>query len=236
MRQLNKKPLRPKIYIALIFIAVGVLFFIKTKQERKRVDVTESPETSQHSLPAAALIPHQANAVSSQDSVATAKKLTEVPTMNNTEFRSWIHGEAQSLNSTDVNTEEKEIQMKAVSQSLSPSEIAQLAEIVSDSNNAANDKILSSYLLTLRQNDDVIPLMVESAKKSLTDFGIPNAHSEAEFKHGQELALKMTFVDELAARSNTSATALNQLRSLASAADSNEIRVYAQRKLKEMGK
>ncbi|MBC7740724.1 MAG: hypothetical protein H7061_00905 [Bdellovibrionaceae bacterium] len=229
------RQLKSKIFIVTIFIVVGILFFYKTKPKTNDADV----QTAEKS---AAVSPLKNNfnsalnkAAVSGDNTTASIPIDEVQNMNEAAFKNWIHEESKTLNSTHVNTDQKAIQMRALAQNLTAAQNVTLKEMGWSSTSTMNDKILSVYLLTLRQNDDVISSFEQTAKKGLTDNGPVTVHSEAEIKRVQELSLKYMVIDELARRAKSNAAALASLRALVSDAEAPEIRNYAQRKLKEIG-
>ena len=156
--------------------------------------------------------------------------------LNEAEFRNWVYQESKSLNSTAVNSEEKEIQLRALAKNLTPEQNKKLVQISLETEADVNSRILATYLLTQNSSSENKNLLSEIAQKALPDLGPINAHSVAEIKRGQELALRTMAIDELALLARNDDEAFDQLQRLSTEAESAEIRSYVQGKLKELRK
>ncbi|MBC7420346.1 MAG: hypothetical protein H7328_06415 [Bdellovibrio sp.] len=225
MRQLEPKKINKVLALLGFCILIGIFYFWNHQQATQlKADVVESvaPNSS------------KVNAVLSGDTTLAKVAVENVQKLDEVQFRNWIQLESKSLNNSAVNTEEKQIQLKALAQNLTSAQNKKLIEVALDSDADANARILSIFLLTLGSRPENISLLLEAAKKEIPDLGPLNPHSAAELKRGQELALRMMAVDELFERARQNPEALQQLQRLSSEAGASEIRNYAQRKLKEL--
>lgn len=178
-------------------------------------------------------------ASASGDASAPSQKTNSVPledvqSLTEVEFKKWIQNESKTLNYPSVDAGKKQIQMKAVAQSLKPLQLKQLTELALNVAADANARIFSAYLLTQNSASENQTFLSDIAKKALPDLGPMSAHSVAEVKRGQELALRYMAIDELFIRAKTNPQALAEMQRLGSEAESVEVRNYVQRKLAEL--
>ena len=150
------------------------------------------------------------------------------------ELIKWVATEANSLNSTTNNTDEKQIKLKAQALTLNSDQLAALNTMATNTDLPINDRILSAYLISLNTSDASQEQLFNVAKKLIPDLGPIIPHSEAELKHSQELAIRYMQVDELFQRAKTDANALHKLKLLSQEAESAQVRSYADKKLKEL--
>ncbi len=152
---------------------------------------------------------------------------------NSEQLQNWVKNEARKLDSTNNNTGEKQIELRAQAQILSAPQIKQLLELAVNSKLAINDRILSAYLISLNTSEQSQEALLDVAKTEIPDFGPTLPHSEAELRHTQETAIRYMQIDELFKRAKTDARALDKLKLLSQEAESAQIRSYADKKHKE---
>lgn len=153
--------------------------------------------------------------------------------LSNEQLDQWVAVEARAMDST-ANSEGRSIEIKALARTLSAAQLPQLVATAHNFEAPANVRIFSAFLLSQSELPESAAAMAELAKKDMPDLGPVIPHSEAELRHGQELALRYMQVDELFQRAKTSADALDNLRLLARDADSERVRAYAEKKLSEL--
>lgn len=177
---------------------------------------------------------------SPQPQEQTSEDSTEKSFVNNlsllpTErFIGWIVDESVSMNSTQNNTEELSLRLTQQAQTLSVNQLNILLQIAQDLRKPINERIFSAYVVTLNQSNEATDLQFNLAKAALPDVGTPLPHTEAELRHTQELAIKYMQVDKLAAQAKTNANALDKLKLLSVEAESEQVRNYVLKKLKDL--
>ncbi len=154
--------------------------------------------------------------------------------LNETQLSEWIREESKSMDMTNNDTEQVEIKMRASAKTLQSEQLKFIGMKALDVSVPANERILSAYLLTLNSNPESSEVQYNLAKEPLPDFGPVTAHSEAELRRTQEIALRYMVVDELAERAKTDANARHHLKLLLNPPSSEEVRRYVQRKIKEL--
>ena len=153
--------------------------------------------------------------------------------MQPAEFIRWIEKEGRAMDSTS-NPEGVQIKIKAQARTLTAAQLPLLVQNALNISASANARIFSAYLLTLSELPQSVGAISDLAGKGLPDLGPVIPHSEAELRHGQELALRYMQIDELFQRAKTDSYALDNLRLLATKAEELRVRDYAQKKLQEL--
>ena len=157
-------------------------------------------------------------------------------TLNTQDLKTWINTEARAMDSTANNTDEALVKIKAQARSISHGQLVELTQLALNPQQPANSRIFAAYLLNLSELPESQSAMFALAKSALPDTGPVVPHSEAEVKHGQELAIRYMQVDELFNRAKSDPDALDKLKALAGEADSERVRTYSQKKLQELKK
>lgn len=150
------------------------------------------------------------------------------------ELNKWVETEAQSMNSTGNDTEELQLRLRALSQTLQPQQLVILTEMAINSQLPINSRIFSAYTITLNSSLQSQESLFNVAKSEVPDFGPVLPHSEAELRHTQELAIRYMQIDELFQRAKTDTNAFDKLKLLSQEAQSTQVRSYAAKKLKEL--
>ena len=224
MRKLTSKPA----VIVLIFVA-ALLFLFKQRPG------TEEQQTV-HRIDQEAIVAKAKEDVkmTSQDSTQAQTGASAVVYLQKAKIKNWISTESKIMNQPHVDTKQKDIELKKMIENFSDEEKIIILEVAHDTTKTANERILAAYMMVLDQSAASIKNLGALAQSPLPDFGPITAHSEAEIRRGQELAVRYMPVDELAKRASTNPEALEALKKLATAGESDEVRRYAQRILKEM--
>lgn len=149
-------------------------------------------------------------------------------------LENWVQAEARSMDSTNNNTDEVQLKIRALARTLTAPQLQKITQMALNLSLPADNRIFAAYLLNLTELPESNQAMMELAKTPLPDLGPILAHSEAEIKHGQELAIRYMQVDELFARAKTDTNARDNLSLLARQAESERVRSYAEKKLKEL--
>lgn len=154
--------------------------------------------------------------------------------LNEQQLKKWIADESRSMNSTGLNAEEIQVRLKAQAQTLTAVQLKALVKATRESNMPANDRILAAYMISLNSSANSLEAMYEVSVQPVTNHGPSIPHSEAELRNAQELALRYMQVDELAQRAKTNPNAKDKLKLLSQQAESQQVRSYAERLLKEL--
>lgn len=149
-------------------------------------------------------------------------------------MQAWMAVEAPLLNEANVDTKQKDIELKKIVENLTSEQKKMVLSTALDSNQSANNRILSAYMLVLDQSQLSEDNLGQMAKKALPDFGPINPHSEAELRRGQELSVRYMAIDELAKRAASNTEALAELKKQAEQSESEEVRKYARRLLGQL--
>lgn len=151
------------------------------------------------------------------------------------DLQNWIEKESVKLDLKDNNPQDTEKKMHLFAGQLRKNQLDQLLTTSLDAKAAANQKILSTYLLTLNPTDDASENLKKASITPLTIQGDVKPHTVDEVRRAQELSLKYMAIDELAARAKKNVADYNRLVAIANSAPDHEVRSYAERKLKEIG-
>lgn len=231
------RKLDSRIIIAGIFILAAGLYYFYTQKPRP-IDTYGSPIEDSTSAEASKKdsTAEISAAVSSDISVNSRdSSVTQTPTSEKLQkLQTWLAAEAKNLDQPHVDTKQKDLELKKMIENFSDDEKKLVLNSSLDAKRPANERILSAYLLVLDQSQTSLGNLSDLASKALPDFGPVMAHSEAEIRRGQELAVRYMAIDELAKRAPNSPEALETLKNIVNSAESAEIRSYAQRVLKQI--
>lgn len=227
------RKLDSKIIVVLVLVFSGALYFfmrsenvlgpeevidsslVKTTGAAKPADIVATPETN-----------------SSGETVSQDQTSAESHDFEN--IQTWLNQESKNLDQPHVDTKQKDLELKSKVENFSEAEKKFILELAHNTQKSANERILAAYMLVLDQSRASFENLENLASKALPDFGPVNAHSEAEIRRGQELAVRYMAIDELVKRASVSPEALENLRKLAGTAESVEVRDYARKKLQEI--
>lgn len=233
------RKLDPRLIIVVIFIlAAGLYYFYRSSAAGPMDTYGKSvEEDSQNEANKKSDNETIQNKVKSDASIAQASSDNsgaEPQTEKLQKLQAWLGNEAKNLDQPHVDTKQKDLELKKRIENFSDAEKKLVLATSIDSKRPANERILSAYMLVLDESQAGVPNLAGLANKALPDFGPVTAHSEAEIRRGQELAVRYMAVDELAKRASTQPEALETLKSIANSGESAEIRGYAQRVLKQI--
>lgn len=151
------------------------------------------------------------------------------------DLKSWISNESKNLDLKDKSPKETEKRLQLFAGQLRQSQLDQLGATVLNNSAAANERILSTYLLTLNDTDIASENLKKISLEKLNVQGDIKPHSADEVRRAQELSMKYMAIDELAKRAKKNLPDYNRLVSIAHSAPVREVRDYAERKLKNIG-
>lgn len=237
------RKLDSRIIIAVIFVLAAGLYYFYAQAPRPIDSYGDTygtaPEESSQAEPkndkastetlSATGASQDASASSADTSAANAAIPEKLQRL-----QAWLAAEAKNLDQPHVDTKQKDLELKKMIENFSEDEKKLVLNSSLDAKRPANERILSTYLLVLDQSQSSLGSLSEVASKALPDFGPVTAHSEAEIRRGQELAVRYMAIDELAKRAANFPEALETLKNIVNSAESAEIRGYAQRVLKQI--
>lgn len=181
------------------------------------------------------LIKSQTGELSSDGGLSSNSELGEKHEVMTTEqLQTWLKQESISLNSTNNRTQEQQILLNAKAGGLNSEQLKKVSEWALNIHLSINERILAAYMLGLNQSEASVDSIFEVAKAEVPDLGPISPHSEAELRHTQETAIRFMQIDELFRRAKTDSKALDKLMLLTQDAQSEQVREYAQKKLKEL--
>lgn len=227
-----------RIIFAVIFVVGAGLFYFFRKSPRPidtygetQTEVLQDQESKNDKDSESV----QQNLPSSDQTVGLASTDSSIGVSEKTRrLQTWLAAESKNLEQPHVDTKQKDLELKKMIENFSEEEKKMVLQVSLDTQRPANERILSTYMLVLDQSSSSLENLKDVATKALPDFGPVTAHSEAEIRRGQEMAVRYMAVDELAKRAPNSPEALESLKKLANSAESAEIRGYAQRVLKQI--
>lgn len=230
MRKLN-----PKIIFLFVFIVALAVYFFPKKTATTDSNTPQAIDTY-------GAVPQEDNGVQSSEpkttqtasGAVTGAPQTQPLSEAEQKLQVFIATEAKNLDQPHVDTKQKDLELKKRVENFSEDEKKLVLITAHDTHKAANERILAAYMLVLDQSQSSLENLNQLASKALPDFGSVTAHSEAEIRRGQELAVRYMAVDELAKRALNDPQALETLKGLANSGESAEIRGYAQRVLKQI--
>lgn len=239
-----------KLILFIVVLGFLAIYFYTNKQTEtsflnKSINTVRKMMMNSSSNPEQAKKEAQENSISTQgaspninsfDQTQNLKENSNENLQNLTpeELKKWISIEAHSMNSTSLDSDSKQIELKAQAQTLDIKQLVVLGELAVNSNYPINDRILSAYLISLNPETQSLEILFNVAKTEVPSSGPITPHSESEIKNSQELAIRYMQIDELFMRAKTNANAYDKLRALSEQAASAQIRSYAQKKLQEL--
>ncbi|AGH95910.1 hypothetical protein [Pseudobdellovibrio exovorus] len=222
------------ILIVLAAVILASIYFFQTTDSLKSEDILE-----EQTMDSSVTDDEEQEEVSDSEIAATSVTSESgapvgLQSLNEQQLKKWISEESRSMNSTGLNTEEIQLRLKAQAQTLTTEQLKALVKVTRESSMPANERVLAAYMLSLNTSANSLEAMFEVSAQPITDHGPSIPHSEAELRNAQELALRYMQVDELAQRAKTNPNAKDKLKLLSQKAESQQVRSYAERLLKEL--
>ena len=144
------------------------------------------------------------------------------------QFRQWLTKEAMNLESSVQDPKVKEAALKERAQSFTAIEVLHLKNQALAQDNTANDRILSTYLLTLSSAQSTKALS-EIVQQPLSYPPVTEVHSVQENMAMQERSLRRMAIDSLIERAQSDQELREELpKNIAQIPDTN-LREYAQK-------
>lgn len=162
------------------------------------------------------------------DTLSTAEKQTPQP-----EIESWLQSESQKMDSNtyDNVTEESKLRQKA--QFLTFEDIQMLKTAAVDMNRSANERILSTYLLSMTSAQGLSALQ-DLAETNLSNPGVQAPHSLGETLSMHEKALRRMVIDELFKRAQLDPSYMPELGRVIEKIPVPELKAYAKARYQQL--
>ena len=145
-------------------------------------------------------------------------------------FKSWFGEEAGLMKSTHLNSGEKEIELRQKAKTFSARHIQFLKNKITDHSSTQDEKILSTYLLSLVGD---IESLSEVASQSLK-VESAEPHSLQEIQNNQERARAIIAIDAIAESDRSLSVRIDELRKVVIKQNDITVKNYAQRKQSEL--
>lgn len=142
------------------------------------------------------------------------------------QFNVWVKSEAKTLEDRISNQEQKEVALRKVAQVLTLGEIKILQKNSGDMSVSANERIFSTYLLTLGSS------ATDQALKNVAtmNLSLPSpqpVHSPEETLLAQQKAIRTMAIDEFFSRAKANPTLRNDFLQMAQQIQDSGLRNYA---------
>lgn len=167
--------------------------------------------------------PTQAN-----DTVPSTKSQAPQP-----ELESWLQSESQKMDSKSYDSVSEESKLRQKAQLLTFEDIEKLKTAAIDMNRSANERILSTYLLSMTSTQGLSALQ-ELAGTQLSNPGEQAPHSLGETLSMHEKALRRMVIDELFKRAQLDPSYVPELARVIEKIPVPELKAYAQARYKQL--
>lgn len=225
----NKKT----IYIILIII-FSVILFLEKKQFDSNIAGLEADEkASLQETAKNSATTSTAKKVAESDSTTTSSEPTHTDTPDSLKkFAAWVHAEAANLEQS-TNQKAKETELKAAAHMMTAGEINLLKQKSVSTEATANERIFSTYMLTLGDEQATTTSLLEVAKQNLSLPSPQPTHSLGETTLMQEKALRTMAIDELFSRASANPNLRGDFLQMANQIQDPGLKKYALRRYDE---
>lgn len=221
-------------YLVLIIIFTAI-FFIEKKQfdsNISEIDVSDKAVTATNSDKSSRKWLSPNETTWAQTPVATLTSAHNDSTQSLQQFTSWVKSESKTLEDRTPNPEVKESDLRKVAQVLTAGEIQILQKNSGDMSASANERIFSTYLLTLGSS------ATDQALKQVAIMNLPMpspqpVHSAEETLLAQQKAIRTMAIDEFFSRAKTNPALRNEFLQMANQIQDPGLRNYALRRSDE---
>jgi hypothetical protein len=145
-------------------------------------------------------------------------------------FKAWFREETVLISSTQINTENRAIELRERAKSFSAQEIDFIKQKITDPSAPQDEKILSTYLLSLTGSVDSLS---EVASRTM-GLEAAEPHSLKEIQNNQERAKAIMAIDAIADSGLPLSLRINELGKIINRQDDVSVKNYAQRKQSEL--
>lgn len=147
-------------------------------------------------------------------------------------FKVWFQDETRLVSSTSLDLQEKETELRTKAQSMTSQQISFLKQKVTDATASQDEKILSTYLLSLAGEAAASSLSEVASQPLKIEPAEP--HSVQELKNNQERAKAIMAIDAIAESDRSLSLRIDELRKIINSQSDITVKNYAQRKQSEL--
>lgn len=214
-------------YFALLIILTGIFLYEHNKLDINLTNLEFDPSAQSATFKKKGPPPNSTQDTNSSSSRASTPISAE-PEKN---FLDWFSNEAQHLEESIQNPQEKEVVLKTRVAQLSRDEIKFLRKKSTDKEATANERISATYLLNLSSSS--LPLY-EIAKEPLSLPSPQPVHSLGETLLMQEKAIRVMVIDELFNRAKTDVALRSELLRTINQIQDEGLKHYALKRYQEL--
>lgn len=149
------------------------------------------------------------------------------------EFQQWVKNEAKQLDSLNVDSAEKQMEIRKVVAKMTAPQSRQLLQTIKNPSSPAGEKILSTYLL-VEGGSKTHGELADLIAAPLAETQDYEAHSVEEMKGIREKSLRIMAIDGLFSQAQREPGARTALAKAAREAADPTIRAYAEDKLRQL--
>jgi hypothetical protein len=146
------------------------------------------------------------------------------------QFKTWFGEEAGRLSSTQLSSVQKENELRQKAKSFSARQLQFLKDKSTDSSATPDEKILSTYLLSLVGDVESLGAVASQALK----VEAAEPHSLQEIQNNQERAKAIMAIDAIAESDRPLSLRIDELRKIINKQNDVTVKNYAQRKQSEL--
>ncbi len=161
--------------------------------------------------------------------LARATATTEIDGVE-PKFKRWFGEETSQMGSTQLNSGQKETELRQKAKSFTARQIQFLKNKITDSTSTQDEKILSTYLLSIA--GDVESLSEVASQSLKVESAEP--HSLQEIQNNQERARAIIAIDAIAESGRSLSVRIDELSKVINKQNDVTVKNYAQRKQSEL--
>lgn len=149
------------------------------------------------------------------------------------ELETWVQTEAAKMDTTTYDSAREESLLRQKAQVLNFAEIQTLKVVALDGTRAANERILSAYMLSMTSSQGLSAIQ-DLAKAPLSNPGEKAPHSLGETQDMHEKAIRRMLIDELFKRAQADPSYVPELAKQIEQISVPELKAYAQERFQQL--
>ncbi|WP_374077678.1 hypothetical protein [Bdellovibrio bacteriovorus] len=216
------------LYFLLIVILVGVLLLVLGDDDFQQKWIVDTPLSTN---PGSPTVQGDSTTTPQGDGSPTAANDPSDAGRVSVAFTQWFENQARDMEKSSIDPKAKEIELKAAAQKLTPPEVQFLKERSVNMKDAANNRILAVYVMTLAP-DVTGEALLEVAQAPLVMQGEHPVHSPEETLAAQEKSLRRMAIDALIEQARSNPDRRTALKTAIGQITDPSLREYAEKKLR----
>lgn len=218
------------LYFLLIVIVVGILFLILGDDGFQEKWIPQAVRTTNSGSVVAQA--HSAEAPQDEGSPTAANDPADSGRVS-VAFIQWFENQAREMEKSVTDPKGKELELKTVAQKLTPPEVQFLKERSVNMKDAANNRILAVYVMTLAP-EVTGEALAEIAQAPLVMQGEHPVHSPEETLAAQEKSLRRMAIDALIEQARQNPDRRGALKTAISQITDPSLREYAEKSYQKL--